>query len=161
MTRWCFVLGLLTSCSFSLGGPDPARPRLQRPTCDLEKNLVVIDALLATTGAVATLALAADHDAVAVVPAVFGAVFLGAAIHGSHVVDACRADNAQYTAALEATPLPDHPAFDDREDSLARPARPVVAAQPTARVAPLTDPGPPAATPMARDPWADFWRVVQ
>jgi len=150
MTRWCLVLGLLTSCSFSLGGPDPARPRLQKPTCDTEKNLVVIDGLLATTGAITTLALAADNDMVAVLPAVLAAVFLGAAIHGSHVVDACRNDHERYLAEM-ATPVGEQ----DRVANAPPLTRAAVAAQPMAPIA------TPAATPTARDPWADFWRVVQ
>jgi hypothetical protein len=157
MTRWCFVLGLLTSCSFSLGGPDPARPRLKKPTCATDKDAVVIDGLFATAGAVAALALATDRSAGALVPAVFGAVFLGAAVHGSHVVDACRADNERYLAAL-------------REEPIARvrvttqpPGGP--SAGPIAPVAPVAAPVPPVTaapvTAMARDRWADFWKVVQ
>jgi hypothetical protein len=183
MTRWCIVLGLLAGCSFSLSGPEPSRPRLQRPKCDSDKGLVVVDGVLATAMGITTIGVAAGGSSSAILPAILGAVFMGAAIHGSHTVDACRADLVAYAAESAAgSPIaeqqpgrrrparavrgaPVDPYTADDQDGTAEqaggdttpttPATPPPAATPTP---PSKSPAPP---PAARDPWADFWKVVQ
>ncbi len=117
MTRWCFVLGLVAGCSFALGGPDPRRPPNQAPSCDTGKTAVVLDGVMATSAGVTTLAVGSVSGAAALVPAVIGAVFVGAAIHGNNVVNACRAANAEYLATLDAQP----PIADDNREPM--PAR--------------------------------------
>src|SRR5512146_476627 len=87
MTRWFLVLslipGLAGGCSFALSGPDPKAPRTQTPTCDTSKSLVVVDGVLATAAGVTMLGVGANDGAAALVPAAIGALFIGAAIHGS------------------------------------------------------------------------------
>jgi hypothetical protein len=171
MTRWCFVLGLVTGCSFALSGPDSRRPRNQVPTCDTGKAAVVIDGVLATSAGVTTLAVGSNSGGAAIIPALIGAVFVGAAIHGNNVVNACREANAEYVASLDARPMPP----DDHEP--APPAAPPVGlgmrvpapapavmtaaapAPPPAPVAAPTPAPPPPAT--STEPWASFWKEVQ
>src|ERR1700742_1544229 len=104
MTRpsWVVVVvALAGGCSFGLSGPDPKQPQGQEPKCDTEKTTVIGDGLLATAAGITTLAIGAENGAAAIVPAVLGAVFVGAAIHGNNAVNDCRAAKAQYIASLQ------------------------------------------------------------
>lgn len=149
------LLALLGACSFALSGPQPNRPRGVVPQCDTGKGLVVLDGLDAAALGVAGLALAGSNNgSAAVLPIALAAAFVGAAAHGSHVVDECR----------------------DAMDAYANETRPV---EPIAHEAPPEEPEPPAApppvvikpkpqpvaapkpAPAAAAPWPDFWQEVR
>ncbi|MEO8549378.1 MAG: hypothetical protein ABI678_05380 [Kofleriaceae bacterium] len=158
MTRFCWVLGLLAGCSFALSGPDPKAPRTQSPHCDREKTAVVIDSVLGAAAGVATLAVGADNGGAAVIPALLGAVFVGAAIHGNTVVNDCREADAEYLATLQSAPPP--PAVvEDRRYEAAEVTSPVALVPPAPAAPAEQTPPPPAAT--APDAWAEFWKEVQ
>ena len=158
MTRWCFVLALVTGCSFSLEGPDPKRAAHTAPTCETGKGRVLTDGLIATTLGVATLSVAAGNGAAAIIPAVIGAVFVGAAVHGNNVVEDCRKANTEYLALRE----------DDAPRNTAPQPRPVipspevepVAQQPVAPPPPPPSPPAPVAVPEPAT-WAAFWKEVR
>ena len=150
MTRWCFVLAFVTGCSFSLDGPDPKRPARTAPICETGKGRVLTDGILATTLALATVSVGATNGGAAIIPAVIGAVFVGAAIHGNNTVEDCRKANAEYAAAtVDETPQ-----------------RPVIA---DPSPVPLAPPQPPPPAPAAPAPaavaptamWAAFWKEVR
>jgi hypothetical protein len=110
MLRWLFVVGC-TGCSFTLSGPNPKRPADQAPTCDTKKSAVVADAIAASTLGVIAAGVGSGN---AVAPLALAAVFVGAAIHGNSVVNACRKDNEMYLAQHRA--MPREPEQEDRED---------------------------------------------
>jgi hypothetical protein len=154
MTRWCFVLAFVTGCSFSLDGPDPKRPARTAPTCETGKGRVLTDGLLATTLAITTVSVGASSGAVAIIPAVIGAVFVAAAIHGNNTVEDCRKANAEYVATLGEAPqrpVVVEPQFE--------PPPPVVVQQ-QPQTAPAAPPPPPVAVP-ATATWAAFWKEVR
>lgn len=166
MTRWCLVLAFVTGCSFSLEGPDPKRAAHTAPTCETGKGRVLTDGLIATTLGVTTLSVAASSGAAAIIPAVIGAVFVGAAVHGNNLVEDCRKANTEYLALREdgAPPQP-RPVTGPPEE-----VEPV-AQQPVAPPAPLSAPAPAAPAPAAPAPapapvpepatWAAFWKDVR
>ena len=78
----------------------------QEPKCDTEKTAVLGDGLLATAAGVTTLAVGADSGGAAIAPAILGAVFVAAAIHGNNAVNECRAAKAEYIASLQTPPPP-------------------------------------------------------
>jgi hypothetical protein len=139
------MLVALAGCSFSLSGPDPQRPARQVPRCDTGKGLVLTDGLIATTAGIAATSLALDNNVVAILPAVIGAVFIGALIHGNNAVDDCRRENEKYVAELDGTKAP---VVADPPQDIA-PAPVVVVQQPQ----PLPLPAPEA--------WASFWKEVR
>src|ERR1700712_4089175 len=112
------LLAIGSGCSFALSGPDPKQPRGQEPKCDTEKTSVLGDGLLATAAGVTALAVGANNGGAAIAPAVLGAVFIAAAIHGNNAVNACRAAKAEYIASLQTPPPP----LPDGDDSDERPA---------------------------------------
>ena len=149
------------------------QPRGQEPKCDTEKTTVIGDGLLATAAGITTLAIGAENGAAAIVPAVLGAVFVGAAIHGNNAVNDCRAAKAQYIASLQAPPppLPEGDDSDERAASAQRarlirspapPALAVSAAPPPAPPAPAPAPAPAAASPPPppAPTWSAFWKEV-
>jgi hypothetical protein len=153
MTRWCFVLAFVTGCSFSLDGPDPKRPAHTAPMCETGKGRVLTDGILASTMAITTISVGASSGAAAILPAVIGAVFVGAAIHGNNVVEDCRKANAEYAAAtVDETPprLVAEPASEPP---------PLTAPQQQPPPAPAAAPRPAAAP--ATDLWAAFWKEVR
>jgi len=159
MTRpsWVLLLYALASgCSFALSGPDPKAPVSQEPKCDTDKTSVLGDSLLATTAGVTTLAVATDNAAAAIAPAVLGAVFLAAAIHGNAAVNECRAAKEAYIAQLHAPPPPDR---DEREER-AQVVRSPAATAPVARAAEPPVPAP-AAPPPEPPAWSAFWKEVR
>lgn len=178
MSRWLLVLGL-SGCSFTLSGPDPARPRYKPPECDTGKGLVVVDSLIGTALGITALALVGGNNgSSAIAPALLGAIFIGAAIHGNGTVDRCRTELDQFAAATRA-PAPTLAADDaPPEPPTARPAArsappppEPLAARPAAHSAP-PPPEPPPAPPPADKPeppparveagaWKDFWREVK
>jgi len=171
MTRFSWAFGLLAGCSFALSGPDPKAPRTQSPHCDREKTTVVIDGVLASAAGVATLAVGADNGGAAVIPALLGAAFIGAAIHGNNVVNRCRAADAEYLATLQPT-LP--PAVVEDRPGEPAPVRSSVAFAPPpaepaeqapVEAAPAPAPAPTSAPPPAKaaapEAWGEFWKEVR
>ena len=156
MKRWAFVLAVISGCSFSLDGPDPRRPARVEPRCETGKGRVLTDGILASAMAITTVSIAADSSAVAIVPAVIGAIFVGAAIHGNNVVEDCRKANSEYLAALP-TIDPERP----------EPSAKLDVAAPTVEVhAPAVEAPPPPTEPAAPPPppattWAAFWKEVR
>ena len=133
------MLAALAGCSLGLSGPDPQRPARQLPRCDTGKGSVLTDGLIATTAGVAATSLALDHDIGALIPAVIGAVFVGALIHGNSVVDECRRDHDKYTAELAVPVAPQEP-------------------EPVVVETPAPAPSPPVLAPAT---WAAFWKEVR
>lgn len=166
------LFALAGGCSFALSGPDPRAPVSQEPKCDTDKTSVVGDSLLATAAGVTTLAVGANNGAAAIAPAVLGAVFAAAAIHGNIAVNECRAAKAAYVAQLQAPPAPPIADRDERADerpplvrSPAAPA-PVTAAPAPAPAdpAPVPAPATPAPAPAAEPApasWSAFWKEVR
>jgi hypothetical protein len=154
MTRWCFVLAFVTGCSFTLDGPDPKRPARTAPSCETSKGRVLTDGILATTLALATVSVGATNGAAAIVPAVIGAVFVGAAIHGNNVVEDCRKANAEYAAAT-VDETPQQPVIADPSFEPPLPSPVPVAPPPP----PQPAPAPAAVAPTAM--WAAFWKEVR
>lgn len=145
MARW--LLLLLTGCSLTLSGPDPNRPRSKQPTCDTRKTLVALDGVMTGALAIVAVAAASNNDgSAAVAPGLLAAAFLGSAIHGNNVVNACHQDFEAYDQAMAAQQI-------------------VPALQPPPVVAPAPPPPPPPPPPqpptqVAADPWQAFWREV-
>lgn len=179
MTRPSWVLALFAlagGCSFALSGPDPRAPVSQEPKCDTDKTSVLGDSLLATAAGITTLAVGANDGAAAIAPAVLGAVFAAAAIHGNIAVNQCRAAKEAYVAQLHAPPPPPvADVRDERADERAQLVRSPAATAPVAAAAPapmpaLVDPAPvpasatpapaPAAEP-APPSWSAFWKEVR
>ena len=155
MTRSSWVVGAVllfaSGCSFALSGPDPKQPRGEEPKCDTEKTTVLGDGLLATAAGVTALAVGANSGAAAIAPAVLGAVFVAAAIHGNNAVNECRAAKAEYIASLQAPPPPLVDNSDERTASAQRARLIRSPASATATFAVPLGP-PPAATPPAPAP---------
>lgn len=158
-------------CSFALSGPDRSLPRSQEPTCSIDKTAVLGDSLLATAAGITTLAVGADSAGAAVIPAVIGAVLIGAAIHGNNTVNECRAAKAEYVASLQALPTPPIAAEADADRAALVSPVPIAPAQivPAAVVAAPIVPAPaaapaatPAGPPVATAPaWSAFWKEVR
>ena len=148
MARW-FLL-LLSGCSLTLSGPDPNRPRNNRPACDTSKALVALDGALAATTGLIAIGLASNGDGgAAVAPALIGSAFLLSAVHGNNTVDACNREMDSY--ASSQVPLP--------EPQVAQ--QPLV--QPAVMPAPAVTPPhvpPPPPPPAPDDRWSAFWREV-
>jgi hypothetical protein len=147
MARW-FLL-LLSGCSLTLSGPDPNRPRNNRPACDTSKALVALDGALAATTGLIAVGLASNGDGgAAVAPALVGSLFLLSAVHGNNTVDACNREMDSYASSL--VPLP--------EPQVAQ--QPLV--QPAVMPAPAVTPPhvPPPPPPAPDDRWSAFWREV-
>jgi len=155
-------------CSFALSGPDPKLSPTQEPKCDVDKTSVLGDSLLATAAGITTLAVGADNGAAALIPAVIGAVFVGAAIHGNNTVNACRAAKEEYIASLHAPPPPIADERAERAQFLRPPA--MVAPPPAAPAPDASAPAPAAAPAPAPEPpapaapapaWSAFWKEVR
>jgi hypothetical protein len=178
MARW--LLLLLTGCSLTLSGPDPNRPRTKAPTCDTSKSLVAVDGVLTATMSIVALAAAGnDNESAAVAPALLAAAFLGSAIHGNNVVNACQRDMESYDEALAAqetlgAPRP-QPAYQPPPQSQAEPGPQLAAqlqpqpptqlhapppAQPRPQAPSESQPPPPDQSRPAGDRWSAFWREV-
>jgi hypothetical protein len=148
MARW--LLLLLTGCSLTLSGPDPNRPRSKQPTCDTRKTLVALDGVM--TGALAIIAVAAasnNDGGAAVAPGLLAAAFLGSAIHGNNVVNACHQDFEAYDQAMAAQQIV--PALQPQPQPQPQPPPPPPTQQ---------QPEPPPTAQAAADPWQAFWREV-
>ncbi|MCX5745591.1 MAG: hypothetical protein NT062_24200 [Proteobacteria bacterium] len=190
--RWCVLAATLAfaGCSLGLTGVDPERPRNQPPECDRTKGFVYADGVLGALSGAITLGVAIDTPSASLIPLALAAVFIGSAIHGNAVVDACRDDNREYYAALPTDAAP--PPRESREDHLIRrrpasvPVRATVPTSPTELERPAPPPTPteptteppapkptkpppaappppkptPAAPAPADEPWGDFWRVL-
>ncbi|MFT3697136.1 MAG: hypothetical protein QM831_28600 [Kofleriaceae bacterium] len=141
MTR--FVWLLVGGCSFGLTAPDPSLPLAAQATCNASKSSVITDGVFGTASGVATITLAATVGAVALLPALIGAVYFGAAVHGNNATNDCRAAKAQYIASLQAPPVP---------------RLPVIEAQPV--IAPAATPPPPPPPVVVDDKWGAFWKAV-
>lgn len=117
MSRW-LVAGVLLGCwgcAFSLDGPSPNRPRNRVPVCDTSKGLVALDGVMASALGVATLSIAAQEPAAALIPLGLGALYLGGAVAGNRAVDKCRAAIADYEGNYSEER---YSAGDDDEDPL-------------------------------------------
>lgn len=189
MARW-FLL-LLTGCSLTLSGPDPNRPRNKPPACDTSKSLVALDGVMAATmGIVGVAAASSNNGSSAVVPALLSALFIGSAIHGNNVVNACHRELENYDQVMAArdietpvrpplaapgmtAPQPAAPPFGPRPAVAPPPipgpeeATPADASQPADEPEqpppPPAQPRPPAAQPQRQpsgDRWSAFWREV-
>jgi hypothetical protein len=146
MARW--LLLLLTGCSLTLSGPDPNRPRSKQPTCDTSKTLVALDGVMTGTLAIIAVAAASNNDgSAAVAPGLLAAAFLGSAIHGNNVVNACHQDFEAYDQAMAAQQI---------VPALQPPPEP----PPVVATAPPPPPPPQPPTQVAADPWQAFWREV-
>ena len=87
-----------TGCSLALSGPDANRRVSEPPECDTGKGLVGLDGVMGGTLAVTTLGLAANNEGTAaLITGLFGAAFIGAAIHGNSEVNECRQALAEYS----------------------------------------------------------------
>lgn len=174
MTRWLLVLGL-TGCSFTMTGPDPNRPKSKAPTCDSSKAPVVVDGVLAAASGITALAIVSGNNgAAAIAPALFGALFIGGALHGNTIADKCQAANDEYASYLSKQRPPiditaKTPYDDDDEPAVAakRPLRapPAVAAEAHTEVTTLKAPTQPAQPaqqppPPPKHDWIDFWKEV-
>ena len=149
MARW--LLLLLTGCSLTLSGPDPNRPRSKQPTCDTSKTLVALDGVMTGTLAIIAVAAASNNEGgAAVAPGLLAAAFLGSAIHGNNVVDACHQDFEAYDQAMAAQEI---------VPALQPPPQPPPQPQPPPPP-PQQQPEPPPAPRVASDPWQAFWREV-
>ena len=145
------------ACSFSLDGPAVGRTARTRPVCDDSKGLVVLDGVVGAGLGVAALGtFANDEPGAGVALALLGALFIGSALHGSGVVEACRGEIAAFDGEL----------IQARVAEVARERAPVAVTPPApvARVAPVSAPAPrdpyvePAPAP--DDEWAAFWTVM-
>jgi len=162
------LFALAGGCSFALTGPDPRAPVSQEPKCDTDKTSVLGDSLLATAAGVTTLGVAANNGAAAIAPAVLGAVFAAAAIHGNIAVNECRAAKAAYIAQLQAPPPPPiADVRDERAEERAQLVHAPAATAPVAAAAAPADPAPmpasaaPAPAPAAEPAWSAFWKEVR
>jgi hypothetical protein len=171
MARWFLIL--LSGCSLTLSGPDPNRPRNNRPACDTSKGMVALDgALAATLGLVAIGVASNDNGGAAVAPALIGSLFLLSAIHGNSTVDACNREMASFDNSV-APPLQE-PVADVRAPVAQPPMmqppvvqppamqpQPAAIAAPPAQYQPSPVPRqPPPPTTQGDDPWAAFWQEV-
>lgn len=151
MARW-FLL-LLSGCSLTLSGPDPNRPRNNRPACDTSKALVALDGALAATTGLIAIGLAANGDGgAAVAPALLGSAFLLSAVHGNNTVDACNREMDSYASSM--MPLPEAPVA--QQPPVVQPAA-MPMMPPPRQVQPVQPPPPP---PASSDRWSAFWREV-
>jgi hypothetical protein len=152
MARW-FLL-LLSGCSLTLSGPDPNRPRNNRPACDTSKALVALDGALAATAGLIAIGLASsDEGGAAVAPALVGSAFLLSAVHGNSTVDACHREMDSY--ASSPVPLPEPQVA---QQPVVQPAAMPVMPPPPPVTPPQVQPAPPP--PPANDRWSAFWREV-
>jgi hypothetical protein len=177
MARWFLIL--LSGCSLTLSGPDPNRPRNNRPACDTSKAMVALDGAMAAALGLVAVGLASNNDgSSAVAPALIGSLFLVSAIHGNSTVDSCNRELASFENSV--APPPEEPVAQLRAPVAQPPSMqppmmqpPVVQPQPAAIAAPPApqpqsqpppsprQPPPPQTTQGAGDdPWADFWQEV-
>jgi hypothetical protein len=155
MGRW-FLL-LLSGCSLTLSGPDPNRPRNNRPACDTSKALVVLDGALAAATGVVALGLASDGDGgAAVAPALVGSLFLLSAVHGNNTVNACNREMDSYASSL--VPLPEPQVA--QQPPVQPAAMPVMPPPPPVAPPPVPPVQPPPPAPATNDSWSAFWREV-
>lgn len=157
----CVALG---GCSLSIGAV-PNRPRGAVPRCDVNRNLVALDAITASAATIVGGAALIDGDtAKGTVVLAIGAAVGAAALRGLARTGDCRTQYASYTREFEST---------SRGGLVQAPEAPPIAWQPEA--APSADPAPPsnpppppAATqpqpvaprvpePEHRGEWGDFW----
>ncbi len=178
VARW-FVLACVcaTGCSLGLSGPDPKRPRNVAPQCDTSKGIVAIDTIAGLGLGITAAAMAgsSSNSSAAIVPALLAATYLGAALHGSNVVDDCRKAMTEYAAVA---PAPEPPSEGEGPPiprlARARIAPVPVAVMPSPSPSPSPSPAPapssaPAPAPAQQqppppadvDPWADFWKEVR
>jgi hypothetical protein len=107
MARWFLIL--LSGCSLTLSGPDPNRPRTNRPTCDTGKGLVALDGVLAATLGLVAIGVASSDGGAAVAPGLLGSLFLLSAVHGNSTVDACNREMDNWAATMTPPVPPDEP----------------------------------------------------
>jgi hypothetical protein len=144
------LLAIGSGCSFALSGPDPKQPRGQEPKCDTEKTSVLGDSLLATAAGVTTLAVGANNGGAAIAPAILGAVFVAAAIHGNNAVNQCRSAKAEYIASLQTAPPPVADGDDSDERAASAQRARLIRTRPAVTFVPAGS--PPAAAPPADAP---------
>jgi hypothetical protein len=184
VTRFlALALVFSAGCSFALGGPDPARPKYKPPQCDTGKGLVVVDGLFATAAGLTAISLMGSSNSgereAAIAPVILGAIFAGAALRGSSVVNDCRKAMDEYVASTEAPPVLPPPVLKptrkrvvEREQPVVEPAvatpEPAVAQpEPPPVQAPPPPPPPPAPKPQPQPkakvdaaPWGEFWKEL-
>ena len=168
--------------------PDPDRPRDKAPVCDTGKGSVALDGTMAGILGITSLALLGSSNSssqgTAIVPAIFGAIYIASAVHGNSVANECRKAMEEYAAGAAAPPtsaavLAARPQASglrpqaSEEDPRPRPRHPKPAPAPD----PDSDSGPearglrpeasaaPAAAKAAEpatpsSPWIDFWKEV-
>ena len=186
MARWFLIL--LAGCSLTLSGPDPNRPRTNRPTCDTGKGLVALDGALAATLGLVAIGVASNDGGAAVAPALLGSLFLLSAVHGNSTVDACNREMDSWSASVSAPVPPDEPVAQLRPPPSMQPSMPSVQPamppmQPPAEPAAMASPPPPVTPPHVQpappvtpphaqpaqppppradtgDTWASFWLEV-
>jgi hypothetical protein len=152
MARW-FLL-LLSGCSLTLSGPDPNRPRNNRPACDTSKALVALDGALAATAGLIAIGLASNGDGdAAVAPALIGSAFLLSAVHGNNTVDACHREMDSYASSM--VPLPEV-----AQQPVVQPAAMPVMPPPPPVTPPHVQPASPPPPAAPNDRWSAFWREV-
>ena len=144
--------------------PDPARPRDKAPVCDTGKGSVALDwtmtGILGTTTVALLGSSSSDSRGVAVVPAIFGAIYLASAAHGNSVANECRKAMADFAAAPPVEPEP--PRVARRKT---KPAETMAAAPTPMPVLPAPKPSEPEAGSRKSEagevgPWADFWKEI-
>lgn len=165
--------------------PDPDRPRDQPPMCNDGKGGVVVDALMATTFGITTLALASDDAGGPAAITGLAALAYGiSAAAGNSSANKCRAAMEEFVAMREreaaetafarehaATPgaiggLAIAPEDEDDEDqpaaSIPRPQpQPAPQPQPPAKSKPAPAKRAPAADTGGDDgDWSEFWKEV-
>jgi hypothetical protein len=170
VARWLYLACVFaTGCSLALSGPDPQRPKNKAPECDTGKGLVTIDGLVAGTLGITAAALAGSSSSgtqsAALVPALFGAVFVASALRGNGVVNDCREAMADYTGDEPRPPI-DAPRPQLASIKVKKPTPPTVpspaAPPPPPPPASAPPPPPPPAQPAAAsaDAWSEFWKEV-
>jgi hypothetical protein len=160
MARWFLIL--LSGCSLTLSGPDPNRPRQNRPTCDTSKALVALDGALAATMGIVAIGVAGNDGGAAVVPALLGSLFLLSAVHGNSTVDACNREMDSWAATVNPA-TPEEPVAQlPRMQPEAQLAPAQLAPQPAVQAPPPRAAAQQPPEPQARgeEPWAAFWREV-
>jgi hypothetical protein len=150
-----FLIALCSAgCSLAMTRPDPARARDKAPVCDTGKGPVVLDAVMASILGTAALGLvgssSSSAQSTAIVPAIFGAIYLGSSVHGNSVANECRKAMEDFGAP---PPIEQEPAVVVRRHP--KPAAPTVAALPPP--VPIPVPVPPK---QDDEPWASFWKEL-
>ncbi len=146
------------------------------PKCDSGKGLVIADGIGAAAFGITALATASSSSGVALLSALAGAAYVGAAFHGNATVEDCRRELGFYAAEapppLDGMRAPDMRAPDMRPPDILPPIAPHIATVGPVAPAPTPAPDPSKVEPSAPPetakpppvesiaPWREFWREL-